>query len=120
MIIFYILDGKAVKPVATVEEWARWFQKAGKPIRHIGDDTISGIRVSTVFLGIDHSFGESGPPIVFETMVFGGPLDQVQERYATYEEAFNGHMRWMARVREEQTLGAKLRNLWHLLLCKRR
>lgn len=48
------------------------------------------IRVSTVFLGLDHRFGE-GPPLVFETMVFGGPLDQDVDRYTTWEEAEAGH-----------------------------
>jgi len=28
--------------------------------------------VSTVFLGLDHNFSSKGPPVVFETMVFGG------------------------------------------------
>ena len=29
-------------------------------------------RISTVFLGIDHSFGSSNEPVLFETMVFDG------------------------------------------------
>lgn len=31
-----------------------------------------GCEVSTVFLGLDHSWTPGGPPLVFETMVFGG------------------------------------------------
>jgi hypothetical protein len=48
--------------------------------------------VSTVFLALDHRYyGDSGPPIVFETMIFGGKHDQYQERYETYPEALEGH-----------------------------
>lgn len=55
--------------------------------------------VSTVFLGLDHQFGQ-GPPLVFETMVFGGPCDGDQDRYSTWAEAEAGHQRIVERVRE--------------------
>ena len=48
------------------------------------------VRVSTVFLGLDHQFG-SGPPLLFETMIFGGEHNEYQERYSTWEEAEAGH-----------------------------
>lgn len=48
-------------------------------------------RVSTVFLGLDHRFGGEGPPILFETMIFGGKLDQYQERCCTYAQAIEMH-----------------------------
>jgi hypothetical protein len=48
--------------------------------------------VSTVYLGLDHSYGE-GPPLIFETMVFGGVLDQQQWRYSTEAQAIEGHAR---------------------------
>ncbi|MCK1670348.1 hypothetical protein [Bradyrhizobium sp. 150] len=46
--------------------------------------------VSTVFLGLDHNHG-GGEPILFETMVFGGPLDSDSMRYHTYDQAEAGH-----------------------------
>lgn len=46
--------------------------------------------VSTVFLGINHAFS-GGPPIVFETMVFSKGGDGDCHRYATWEEAEEGH-----------------------------
>lgn len=49
--------------------------------------------VSTVWMGIDHSFGQ-GPPLIFETMVFPSKEDLGEEdcqRYATKEEALAGH-----------------------------
>jgi hypothetical protein len=66
------------------------------------------IHVSTVFLGVDHRFG-NGRPILFETMVFyrcpihrGGRTtdDEIQERYCTWLEAEAGHRRVVAEVRQ--------------------
>lgn len=48
--------------------------------------------VSTVYLGLDHSFGH-GPALIYETMIFGGPEDQWQDRYTTREQALKGHRR---------------------------
>lgn len=51
------------------------------------------MRVSTVFLCIDHSFMDDGPPVLWETMIFGRPLDQLQWRYTSAMEARRGHKR---------------------------
>ena len=56
--------------------------------------------VSTVFLVIDHSHGD-GPPLIFESMVFGGRLDQHCERYSTEAEAKAGHDRIVTTLRSE-------------------
>jgi hypothetical protein len=84
----YILEGKKPKPVDDILEWGKWFETAD---RHVAQTNLGGdVRVSTVFLGLDHSFG-GGTPMLFETMIFGGEHDQYQERYATWEEAEAGH-----------------------------
>ncbi|MFV2016751.1 MAG: hypothetical protein ACC656_15070, partial [Candidatus Heimdallarchaeota archaeon] len=66
--------------------------------RFLRKDQKNNIIVSTVFLGLDHSFEtgppiffETGPPILFESMAFdnGNELDCL--RYATYNEAIEGH-----------------------------
>ena len=54
-----------------------------------------------MFLGLDHSFG-GGAPLLFETMVFGGPLDGEQERYSTWNEAEAGHKLMVERVQAAQ------------------
>lgn len=59
------------------------------------------VLVSTVWLGLDHSFplpGHPRIPIIFETMIFGGSEDGFQERYATEEQARKGHRNavWLA------------------------
>lgn len=63
--------------------------------------------VSTVWLGINHAYGD-GPPMIFETMVFHsckneqitdlGELDM--ERYATEKEALEGHENMCKRFAE--------------------
>lgn len=66
--------------------WARWME--AKEHRWIDETYLSnGYHVSTVFLGLDHSFGE-GPPLLFETMVF--PSHDMN-RYSTWDEAKEGH-----------------------------
>ena len=73
-------------------------------LTNITDD----IHVSTVWLGSDCNYSGLGPPITFETMVFGLPDEdfnsEVQLRYSTEEEARHGHNVLVADVRYE--LGA--------------
>ena len=66
---------------------------------HIFDDTIDGIRVSTVFLGVDHNFGR-GPAVLFETMVFGGDYNHYCCRYCNRLQAKAGHDQALSMVRE--------------------
>lgn len=49
--------------------------------------------VSTVWLGIDHGFGRSHVPLIFETMIFAASdeLDQQTWRYPTEAAALAGH-----------------------------
>lgn len=69
-------------------EWTRFMDTVDK----VGDDYIGDIHISTVFLGMNHS-SNNGPPVLFETMAFGGGPDYegYQERYYTYEEALERH-----------------------------
>ena len=90
---YYILEGDEVSAVDMLH-WAKWFESADRIIeRTIGEFHV----VSTVFLGLDHQFGD-GPPLLFETMVFTrsawdkGPLiGQDCKRYSTLKEARQGH-----------------------------
>jgi hypothetical protein len=90
----YILDGHTAKPVDDVLEWGTWFETAN---RRVAKDTIGDSEVSTVFIGLDHSFG-GDKPLIFETMVFDGPLDGEMDRYSTWEEAEKGHADMVKRV----------------------
>jgi hypothetical protein len=94
----YILRDKQPIPCSDLLEWGRWLETAD---RRVAADEVGSIRISTVFLGLDHNFG-GGPPLLFETMVFGGDLDQECERYSTWEEAEAGHRKMIERVKASE------------------
>ena len=79
----YILDGKTPIPCFDIAQW-------GNQNKIVGKNEFGDVSVSTVFLGMDHSFN-GGTPVLFETMIFGGEYDQYQERYCTWDEAEKGH-----------------------------
>ena len=83
----YILDGHNAIPCDDILKWTQWLENSE---RYVANDEKNGIRVSTVFLGFDHSFLKSQPSL-FETLVFGGEHDGDMQRYATWEEAEQGH-----------------------------
>lgn len=86
---FYAMVGDKIVVCKDVVEWAKLFERKN---RTIAFNEIDGVRVSTVFLGIDHSYGD-GEPLLFETMVFGGDHDGFCDRYSTKKEAVKGHKR---------------------------
>ena len=84
----YILDGGTqIMECNDLTEWARWMEMTDRKVAK--EETING-DISTIFLGLDHSFGD-GPPLLFESLVFGGTLDQEMDRYETWEQAEVGH-----------------------------
>ena len=91
---YYILDdqGNPV-PEPDVLKWGKWFEN-NTDKRRVAFDRIGNVQVSTVFLGLDHNWGE-GPPLLYETMVFYTPRRQGFDiyRYATRDEALAGHER---------------------------
>lgn len=90
----YILNAKG-RPVfcKNILVWGRFMQNVK---RHVRDTRKGGIRVSTVFLGLDHGFG--GRRLLWETCVFGGEMDGEMERYETRAQAVAGHSVMCARV----------------------
>jgi hypothetical protein len=85
---FFILDEQGQPQPATLMEWGQWFETAH---RHIADDHVGDIRISTVFLGADHNWRDEGEPLIWETMIFGGDHDQSQWRCSTREQALAQH-----------------------------
>ena len=88
---YYLIDHMHQTYPVSMEQWARsnldenW-TRVGHTIFNQED-----IVVSTVFLGLDHRFLGEGDPILFETMIFGGSLDQWQDRYTSWTDAKLGH-----------------------------
>ena len=83
---YYNRDGEEISN----DEWMRLFED--KEYKIVKQQTIHDYRVSTVWLGTDHSFG-GGPVVLFETLVFGddGLWDGYQLRWHTEAEALIGH-----------------------------
>jgi len=115
----YILRGRDIIPV-DMWIWTDWLER-DYPERVVGYWKFKSCNVSTVFLGLDHSFG-GGVPILFETLVFGGPMEHAGERYATYDEAEAGHMRYCQEVSaaEAKLHWRKLKNYRNRLEMERR
>lgn len=88
------------KPI-TEREWSTLYADMNYKVVEQGD--IGGVTVSTVWLGLDHGFGYTKRPIIFETMIFTwhlcpedvhpaiAALEQDQWRYYTEDEARTGH-----------------------------
>lgn len=85
----------------TLAAWTEKFEMPG--YKRVDETTLEdGTWISTVWIGLDHSFG-MGEPLIFETMVFPskeGPLSELaMDRYATEEEARRGHRRMVEAYR---------------------
>lgn len=91
----YILNDKEPVPVDDILEWAKWFEDADRRVALTIID--SGEEVSTVFIGLNHQWGD-GPPLLFGTLVFGGMLDGEMDRYSTWAGAEAGHKRMVEKV----------------------
>lgn len=97
MIDYYDREGNPLDDA----EFMRLFSK-GESYRRVARDEVGKYLVSTVWLGIDHGFGEVGP-LIFETMVFesGNSNNVVCKRYATEAMALAGHHNIVRRLRRE-------------------
>jgi hypothetical protein len=100
----YILVDRVPVECRDLILWATWYGDATESgDRIVAQDKIGDYFVSTVFLGIDQSFYFRKPrtPILFETMVFiGDKNDGTQVRYATWNEAAEGHREVCKRLRD--------------------
>jgi len=92
---YYVLYGQSPVECKDLLTWAKWVKTANRCVAH---DEQDGVSVSTSFLGLDHCFDGGGPPVLFETMIFGGPHDRDLERYCTWEEAEAGHAEMCAKA----------------------
>ena len=72
--------------------WALWMEDERNNARRVVQKTVLPVgEVSTVFLGMNHRFGE-GTPLWFETATFFTDGDTtINDRYASYAEAKAGH-----------------------------
>ncbi len=94
----YILDENGEpKKEKNVLKWAKWFEKSGKQ-RIVKQSKPNKYFVSTIFLGLDHSFG-SGELVLWETMVWNpAGRDIFQERHSSREKAEMTHDRLVEQI----------------------
>jgi hypothetical protein len=90
MHLHYDYDGNPID----LWEWVVLFEDTER--RQVARTTIGRVTISTVWLGLNHCFLGEGPPLIYETMIFGGPHDEAQWRYASKEAALAGHDRAVA------------------------
>jgi len=125
--LYYILD-ESGEPQGTNNAlvWAEWFER--RPDRvvlqtvirrgRVMEETLArrrrGVAISTVFLGLDHAF-LGGPPVLWESMIFGGPFDGECDRYTSKLAALEGHVAMVERCQAVRRLPRRLK----LALAKR-
>lgn len=94
---YYDKDGSPL----TLLEWAKKFES--KAHKRVALDKVGPHNISTVWLGLDHSF-TGPPPLIFETMVFSSDQSENdrQERYSTLALAVAGHKAIVAELAENE------------------
>ena len=105
MTVYYILnDANETVGVDDVITWGEWMAKNDRR-KIVKQETVEARWVSTVFLGLDHNWGD-GKPALFETMIFsnGDRTDLYCDRYATWNEALDGHAKAVAMVKANPTM----------------
>lgn len=96
--LYYVLDeNHEPRGTKDVREWSVFFENI-EHRRVACTELTADVSVSTVFIGIDHRFVGEGDPLLFETLVFGGPLDGEMDRYTSWGGAERGHAEIVARV----------------------
>jgi len=111
---YWILDeAHNLVPVDDVLTWGQFFEDIEK--RRVAETWRGRVWISTVFLGIDHGFGQS-PPVLFETMIFHSRrLDGWTDRYHTWDEAVAGHKAAVRLVHTTDVFEAELVYYWNLI-----
>jgi hypothetical protein len=106
---WYALVGhEVVGPFETLDPWyhehggpdwrmIEWRRSGADPWRVERTLLPDGRAVSTVFLGLDHSWWPDSPPHLFETMVL--PDAELVERCSTWEQAERQHADAVASLR---------------------
>lgn len=104
-----ILKGTAVEVFPDLQSFIAYVREIGgeenSPNRQVAYDEIDTQRVSTIFLHVNLSREE---PNWFETVVFGGPHDYYQRRYATWAQAFAGHHQIVGRLKRGEHPGGAM------------
>src|SRR3546814_17689067 len=66
-LMHYKLDGRRSVPCDSLVEWSMWMAEGD---RCVEGTWIDDVRISTVFLGLDHNHALGVDPLLFDTTVF--------------------------------------------------
>jgi len=101
----YVLDENNVaREEPNLLAWGEWMESDARVVAKDRIETSEGTYlVSTVFLGLDHAFGES-EPVLWETMIFvesgkNREHDNDMWRYCSHSAAVEGHKSAIAFLR---------------------
>lgn len=103
----------------TLREWAALIEK--RHYQRVAFTKVGeGVEVSTVWLGLNHRFVTTGPPLIFETMVFvtleepevafGRTMDKAGTevyRWSSEGQALAGHDQVVAELRSQFEVGSE-------------
>lgn len=88
-----VIDTEKLQPIAVPSDTYDRCEE----LRVVGRSWVGALRVSTVFLSLNHAYAPDHPPMIFETFVFPA-FDWGEiwgERCSTYEEALALHKKGM-------------------------
>lgn len=100
---YILVDAQPVQEPDVIK-WSDWFEASMvegiNMERLLASTQVGDVRVSTVFLAIDHNFADDGQPVLWETMTFYGDSSEEEdlERYTSRAEALAGHDRMVRHV----------------------
>lgn len=80
------------------DNWFMWYGNMEN--RRVAADMVGEAFVSTIFGGIDRSYGRAPQPLVFETRIFEGEHDGWEKLASSWEEAEACHAEAMELVRK--------------------
>jgi hypothetical protein len=113
---FAILDERHNVIPTDIYEYVQFYELVAK--RTVARTRVSGLEVSTEFLGLNHAYFLGPEPLWFETMVFADPTRAIPpevaallsqwrssqlKRYSTWAQAEEGHAQ-MVRIIQEGLL----------------
>ena len=98
----YILLGKQPILEPDLLKWALWFEESNRRVMTdimyvMHKKRVMRIVISTVFLGLDMGWKQDAP-LIFETMIFGGPMDGDLDRCDTWDHAEGMHLQAVSEV----------------------
>jgi hypothetical protein len=93
--MYFDRQGKPMSLKAWVDAWER------PDYRVVAEARIDGSHVLTMWMGTDHSFGRTSPPVIFGSAIFRDGKMQIEREASTEVEALVHHAELCARAKLE-------------------